>query len=72
MNETPLHVRSFGTALWLAGKGYEPLRAQISRDGGGIVFLFSPAARDAMDDFYSTKDTLSRMQEAARHEGAAR
>jgi hypothetical protein len=59
----------FTTVLYLATRGYEPLRAEMSRDGTGRVgYLFSPAARDEVDALCGLKDRLNRMGVAARSE----
>ena len=67
MHERPTYTRSYAAALWLVAKGFEPLSAEMSRDGsGGVLFLFSNDARDALANFHQAKDRLNVLSLDAR------
>ena len=59
--------RSFSTALFLMGKGYEPLSVTKAYDGsGGIIYRWPPEAKPALDEFYRVKTRLNDLTVAAR------
>jgi len=70
MNRTedrPYFTVVFTNALYLIAKGYEPLRAEICRDGTGrIGYLFAPEARDVVHEVHDLKERLNAMALAAR------
>jgi hypothetical protein len=68
--DRPFVTTSFGLVLWLTAKGYEPYHAKVTTDHGvdRVTFMFSPAARDAVSDFYPAKERLNQLSTAARNE----
>lgn len=61
------YARSYAVALWLAARGFEPLGAEMARDGSAILFVFDRDGIDAvLPLFHATKDKLNAMSTAAR------
>jgi len=61
------YARSYAVALWLTARGFEPLGAEMARDGSAVLFLFERDGIDAvLPEFHLTKDKLNRMSTAAR------
>ena len=67
LNERPLFTRSYAAALRLVAKGFDPLGAELSRNGsGGLLFRFPTSAQPALTEFHEAKDRLNVMSFVAR------
>jgi hypothetical protein len=64
-NARPLHVKAFVCAVFLMGRGFEPIGAQRARDGG-IVYIFPAAAQSAFGAFVTAKERLNDLAEAVQ------
>jgi hypothetical protein len=61
------YARNFAVAIWLDGRGFRPLSAEMARDGSGVIFLFDRAGIDeVIGEFYEAKTRLNDLSTGAR------
>jgi hypothetical protein len=58
-------VRSYSVALFLMAKGHRPLDCGFTPNGT-LVFTFSPAATEGMDEYHESRAHLNELEIHAR------